>query len=77
MSLRKLNYKPKENLHLNVRASQDGLVALSAVDSAIFTLRPNYQDPVSMVTLISSHFIHGNLLCFIINTQIQLEHKTC
>ncbi|XP_030581729.1 complement C5-like [Archocentrus centrarchus] len=49
LSLNKVQYKPKENLQLNVRASADGLVALSAVDSAIFTLRPNYQDPVSMV----------------------------
>uniref|UniRef100_A0A3Q4I626 Complement C5-like n=1 Tax=Neolamprologus brichardi TaxID=32507 RepID=A0A3Q4I626_NEOBR len=42
-------YKPKEQLQLDVRANQDGLVALSAVDAAIFTLRPNYRDPVSMV----------------------------
>ncbi|XP_044053377.1 complement C5 [Siniperca chuatsi] len=42
-------YKPKENLRLDIRANQEGLVALSAVDSALFTLRPNYRDPVTMV----------------------------
>ncbi|XP_026042182.1 complement C5 [Astatotilapia calliptera] len=49
MSLGEQYYKPKEQLQLDVRANQDGLVALSAVDAAIFTLRPNYRDPVSMV----------------------------
>ncbi|XP_032372446.1 complement C5 isoform X2 [Etheostoma spectabile] len=42
-------YKPKENLRLDVRTNQEGLVALSAVDSAIYTLRPNYRDPISKV----------------------------
>uniref|UniRef100_A0A3P8U492 Alpha-2-macroglobulin bait region domain-containing protein n=1 Tax=Amphiprion percula TaxID=161767 RepID=A0A3P8U492_AMPPE len=45
----KYNLKPKQNLQLNVRTNQNGLLALSAVDSALFTLRPNYRDPVSMV----------------------------
>lgn len=61
MSLGKQYYKPKEQLQLDVRANQDGLVALSAVDAAIFTLRPNYRDPVSMVTPKSSRFIRGSL----------------
>lgn len=46
----KQTFKPKENIDLNVRTNQDGLVALSAVDSALFTLRPNYRDPVAVVT---------------------------
>ncbi|XP_054867538.1 complement C5 [Amphiprion ocellaris] len=49
VSLRNQNLKPKQNLQLNVRTNQNGLLALSAVDSAFFTLRPNYRDPVSMV----------------------------
>nr|XP_046242467.1 complement C5 isoform X2 [Scatophagus argus] len=49
LSYRSRDYKPKESLRLDIRTNQDGLVALSAVDSALFTLRPNYRDPVSMV----------------------------
>uniref|UniRef100_A0A3Q1GK75 Complement C5 n=1 Tax=Acanthochromis polyacanthus TaxID=80966 RepID=A0A3Q1GK75_9TELE len=49
VSLRSQNLKPKQNLQLNVRTNQNGLLALSAVDSALFPLRPNYRDPVSMV----------------------------
>ncbi|XP_029283641.1 complement C5 [Cottoperca gobio] len=49
LSFRSRVYKPKENLRLDIRTNQDGLVALSAVDSAVFTLRPNYRDPVSTV----------------------------
>ncbi|XP_034396896.1 complement C5 isoform X2 [Cyclopterus lumpus] len=42
-------YKPKENLRLDIRTNQDGLVALSAVDSALYALRPNYRDPITQV----------------------------
>ncbi|KAM9360733.1 complement C5 [Symphorus nematophorus] len=49
LSYRQRDYRPKENLRLDIRTNQDGLVALSAVDSALYTLRPNYRDPVSMV----------------------------
>uniref|UniRef100_A0A665VUW4 Alpha-2-macroglobulin bait region domain-containing protein n=1 Tax=Echeneis naucrates TaxID=173247 RepID=A0A665VUW4_ECHNA len=42
-------YKPKDSLTLDIMTNQKGLVALSAVDSALFSLRPNYKDPVSMV----------------------------
>ncbi|KAK5871764.1 hypothetical protein PBY51_004625 [Eleginops maclovinus] len=42
-------YKPKQNLRLDIRTNEDGLVALSAVDSALFALKPNYRDPISMV----------------------------
>ncbi|XP_068425004.1 complement C5 [Clinocottus analis] len=42
-------YKPKENLRLDIRTNQDGLVALSAVDSALYALRPNHRDPVTQV----------------------------
>ncbi|XP_069379296.1 complement C5 isoform X2 [Paralichthys olivaceus] len=49
LSFRRRDYKPKDKLQLNIRTNQDGLVALSAVDSALFTLRPNYRDPVSRV----------------------------
>lgn len=56
------NYKPKQNLRLNIQSNQEGLVALSAVDSAIFTLRRGYRDPVTMVTPVTSHidiFMYG------------------
>ncbi|XP_035021114.1 complement C5 isoform X2 [Hippoglossus stenolepis] len=49
LSVRRRSYKPKEKLQLDIRTNQDGLVALSAIDSALFTLRPNYRDPVSTV----------------------------
>lgn len=35
---------------MKILANQDGLVALSARDSALFALRPDYKDPVSTVT---------------------------
>uniref|UniRef100_A0A667XN33 Complement component 5 n=1 Tax=Myripristis murdjan TaxID=586833 RepID=A0A667XN33_9TELE len=43
------DHRPKSSLKLNVQTNQDGLVALSAVDSALLSLRPNYRDPVTMV----------------------------
>ncbi|XP_011478017.1 complement C5 [Oryzias latipes] len=42
-------HKPKENLNIDIRANQPGLVALSAVDSAVYSIRRNYKDPISMV----------------------------
>ncbi|RVE68783.1 hypothetical protein OJAV_G00094840 [Oryzias javanicus] len=42
-------HKPKENLQVEIRANQPGLVALSAVDSAVYSIRRNYKDPISMV----------------------------
>lgn len=44
-----MQYKPQQPLQINVRANQAGLVALSAVDTGIYSLRPNYMDPVSKV----------------------------
>ncbi|CAK6980544.1 complement C5 [Scomber scombrus] len=43
------DYRPKQNLRLDITANQEGLVALSAVDSTLYTMRPNYQDPVTKV----------------------------
>ncbi|XP_054630577.1 complement C5 isoform X2 [Dunckerocampus dactyliophorus] len=43
------NYRPKDNLQLDIRTNQEGLVALSAVDSALLNLYPNYRDTVTMV----------------------------
>ncbi|KAI9541755.1 hypothetical protein NQZ68_027119, partial [Dissostichus eleginoides] len=53
-------YKPKQNLRLDIRTNQDGLVALSAVDSALFALKPNYRDPISKVM---SHLEQSDLGC--------------
>ncbi|XP_068167986.1 complement C5 [Antennarius striatus] len=49
LSCQKQEYKPKDNLQLDIWTNQACLVALSAVDSNIFNLRPNYRDPVTMV----------------------------
>ncbi|XP_034548076.1 complement C5 [Notolabrus celidotus] len=49
LSFRELSYKPKDNLNLDIKTNQDGLVALSAVDTGLFTLRTNFKDPVSRV----------------------------
>ncbi|XP_011613600.2 complement C5 isoform X1 [Takifugu rubripes] len=57
---RRQEHKPKSNLQFKIAANQDGLVALSAVDSALFTLRPNYKDPLSTVL---SHIEHTDLGC--------------
>nr|XP_057928105.1 complement C5 [Doryrhamphus excisus] len=43
------DFRPKDHLQLQIRTNQEGLVALSAVDSALFNLYPNYKDPVTMV----------------------------
>uniref|UniRef100_A0A3B5MIA9 Anaphylatoxin-like domain-containing protein n=1 Tax=Xiphophorus couchianus TaxID=32473 RepID=A0A3B5MIA9_9TELE len=53
-------YKPKENIKLDIRTNQGSMVALSAVDSAVFSLRRNYRDPVSMVL---RHFEQSDLGC--------------
>ncbi|KAG7217739.1 hypothetical protein INR49_020963 [Caranx melampygus] len=53
-------YRPKENLQLDIKTNHDGLLALSAVDTGLFTLRPNYRDPVSMVL---RHIEHSDLGC--------------
>ncbi|XP_022623289.1 complement C5 [Seriola dumerili] len=60
LSFRRQAYKPKDNLQLDIRANQEGLLALSAVDTALFTLRPNYKDPVSTVL---RHIEHSDLGC--------------
>ncbi|XP_047448971.1 complement C5 [Mugil cephalus] len=49
VTLSRISSKPKEKLNLDIRTNQNGLVALSAVDSALFVLRPTYKDPVAMV----------------------------
>ncbi|XP_030213975.1 complement C5 isoform X26 [Gadus morhua] len=46
---RRRDQRPKSHLLLDVSTKQDGLVALSAVDTAIFPLRRNHKDPVDMV----------------------------
>ncbi len=69
LSYRKRDYRPKENLQLNIQTNQEGLVALSAVDSALFTLRPNYRDPVTMVTQKTSHFTSEDICWSLFSTQ--------
>ncbi|XP_034021108.1 complement C5 [Thalassophryne amazonica] len=49
MSYRMKDYRPKEILQLDIQTSQEGLVALSAMDSALFSLQRNFRDPVAMV----------------------------
>ncbi|XP_077456042.1 complement C5 isoform X3 [Stigmatopora argus] len=49
LSYKKHEYRPKKNLKLDIRTKQEGLVALAAVDSAVYQMYPNYKDPVAMV----------------------------
>ncbi|XP_055367268.1 complement C5 isoform X2 [Betta splendens] len=49
LSLDPRDHKPKEKLNLNIQTNQEGLVALSAVDSAVLLLRPKYRDPLTRV----------------------------
>lgn len=45
------NHRPKQSLQMEVRTDQEGLVAFSAMDTALFSLRPSYRDPVTTVTV--------------------------
>ncbi|XP_041756480.2 complement C5 [Coregonus clupeaformis] len=49
LSFLKKNYKPKDELVLEVKTGQDSLVALSAIDTAVYSLRAPLQDPVTRV----------------------------
>lgn len=60
LSYRGQNHKPKQNLEMEVRTNQEGLMAFSAMDTALFSLRPNYRDPVTMVL---RHIEHSDLGC--------------
>lgn len=50
LSYRGRSHKPKDELQLDIQTNEDGLVALAAADSAIFAVRPNYRNPLNMVT---------------------------
>uniref|UniRef100_A0A4W5LFM7 Complement C5 n=1 Tax=Hucho hucho TaxID=62062 RepID=A0A4W5LFM7_9TELE len=49
LSFRKKDYKPKDELVFEVKTGQDSLVALSAIDTAVYSLRSPLQDPVTRV----------------------------
>uniref|UniRef100_A0A8C7QJY1 Complement C5 n=1 Tax=Oncorhynchus mykiss TaxID=8022 RepID=A0A8C7QJY1_ONCMY len=49
LSFRKKDYKPKDELIFEVKTGQDSLVALSAIDTAVYSLRAPLQDPVTRV----------------------------
>ncbi|XP_007243924.3 complement C5 isoform X2 [Astyanax mexicanus] len=56
-------YKPKDKLQLSVKTKSDSLsslVALSAVDMALYNLRSNDKDPMNKVL---RHFEHSDLGC--------------
>lgn len=50
LSYRGRNHKPQDELQLDIQTNEGGLVALAAADSALFTMRPNYRNPLSTVT---------------------------
>lgn len=50
LSYRGRNHKPQDELQLDIETNEDGLVALAAADSAVFSVRPNYRNPLNMVT---------------------------
>uniref|UniRef100_A0A8C7CW10 Complement component 5 n=1 Tax=Oncorhynchus kisutch TaxID=8019 RepID=A0A8C7CW10_ONCKI len=49
LSFRQKDYKPKDELIFEVKTGQDSLVALSAIDTAVYSLRAPLQDPVTRV----------------------------
>lgn len=49
LSYRGSNLKPQDELQLDIQTNEGGLVALAAADSALFSLRPNYRNPLSKV----------------------------
>ncbi|KAM9744624.1 complement C5-like, partial [Menidia menidia] len=53
-------HKPNETLQLKLTANQDGYVAMAAVDSAVYSLRPKYKDPIAMVL---THIERSDLGC--------------
>ncbi|XP_076010184.1 complement C5 isoform X2 [Genypterus blacodes] len=53
-------HRPKQSLQMEVRTNQEGLVAFSAMDTALVSLRPSYKDPVTKVL---RHIEHSDLGC--------------
>ncbi|XP_055080379.1 complement C5 [Periophthalmus magnuspinnatus] len=49
MKTQTTDYKPQQNLEMQVKVNQDGHIAMVAVDKAIYSLLPNYKDPVKRV----------------------------
>lgn len=49
LSYRGRSHKPQDELQLDIQTNEDGLVALAAADSAVFTVRANYRNPLNMV----------------------------
>ncbi|KAL2091988.1 hypothetical protein ACEWY4_011786 [Coilia grayii] len=49
LSVPESQYKPKDNVTLKLEASQSSVVALSAVDTALYALRLNQKDPLNTV----------------------------
>ncbi|XP_072289541.1 complement C5 [Eucyclogobius newberryi] len=49
LKTRATNYKPQQDLEMEVKVNQDGYIAMTAVDTGIYSLRPNYKDPVNSV----------------------------
>lgn len=50
LSYRGRNHKPQDELQLDIQTNEGGLVALAAADSAVFTVRSNYRNPLNKVT---------------------------
>ncbi|KAK7899565.1 hypothetical protein WMY93_020418 [Mugilogobius chulae] len=60
LTTRARHYEPKKNLEMQVKVSRDGFVAMTAVDTGIYSLRPNFKDPVDKVL---RHFERADLGC--------------
>ncbi|KAK0134147.1 Complement C5 [Merluccius polli] len=54
------DHRPESHLLMDVSTNQDGFLALSAVDTAIFPLRRNHKDPLNMVL---RHIEHSDQGC--------------
>ncbi|XP_056142299.1 complement C5 [Lampris incognitus] len=59
LSYNSLDHKPKDDLELNIRTNQKGLVGLSATDTALFSLRPSYTNPLMKVLRHIEQSDHG------------------
>ncbi|CAL1615452.1 unnamed protein product [Knipowitschia caucasica] len=49
LKTRASHFKPKQNLNMEVSVNQDGFIAMTAVDTGLYSLRPNYKDPINRV----------------------------
>ncbi|KAJ0068241.1 hypothetical protein NL108_018177 [Boleophthalmus pectinirostris] len=60
LKTRATHYKPQQTLQMEVKANAKGYVAMAAVDSGVYSLRPDFKDPVNRVL---RHFENADQGC--------------